>query len=87
MQATLCENLQVDIDSGKFLSSADIVAIIAVRQLPPIYTNIIHIIILYEQGNKSLSFSEFKRKQHHSLMSQCIAIYMYYTHLNCPSVP
>ncbi len=35
MQATLWENLQVDMLSRMFLSSADIVAIMAVRQLPP----------------------------------------------------
>ncbi len=35
MQATLCENLSVDIVSPKLASSIDIVAIIAVRQFPP----------------------------------------------------
>ena len=37
MQATLCENLSVDIVSPKLASSIDIVAIIAVRQFPPTY--------------------------------------------------
>lgn len=35
MQATLCENLQVEMVSWMLTSSADMVAIIAVRQLPP----------------------------------------------------
>lgn len=35
MQATLCENLQVEMVSQMFCSSADRVAIMAVRQLPP----------------------------------------------------
>ena len=35
MQATLCENLQVEIVSCILHSSVDMVAIIAVRQLPP----------------------------------------------------
>ena len=37
MQATLCENLQVEIVSQRFCSSADNVAIMAVRQFPPTY--------------------------------------------------
>lgn len=36
MQATLCENLHVDIVSHTLSSSTDTVAIIAVKQLPPV---------------------------------------------------
>ena len=35
MQATLCENLQVEMLSQMFPSSAEMVAIMAVRQFPP----------------------------------------------------
>ena len=42
MQATLCENLQVEMVSQMFCSSADRVAIMAVRQLPPACDTYIH---------------------------------------------
>ena len=37
IQATRWENLQVEIDSPRLDSSTDSVAIIAVKQLPPVY--------------------------------------------------
>ena len=49
MQATLCENLHVEILSQILLSSAEIVAIMAVRQLPPIVKKKIMHFVLFSR--------------------------------------
>ena len=54
MQATLCENLHVEILSQILLSSAEIVAIMAVRQLPPIAKKKDNALCTFQQGSYNI---------------------------------
>lgn len=54
MQATLCENLSVDIVSPKLAFSIDTVAIIAVRQFPPRIKHLVTLYSLYAQLTKTV---------------------------------